>query len=396
MPITPIADTAALKEFCTRQATASYIAVDTEFVRERTYWPILCLVQIASPEDAAVIDAQAEGLDLSPIGELLSDRRILKVFHAGRQDIEIFYHRFGGVPAPIFDTQVAAMVCGYGDQVSYETLVAKTLGVRIEKTSRFADWSHRPLTQKQLSYALSDVVHLRSVYEKLARQLETNGRAHWLEEEMAVLADPATYRLDPDEAWRRIRSRSASPRFLAVLREIAAWREREAQRRDVPRNRLVRDDSLLDIAAHTPRSPEELARTRGLPNGFARSRMAKELLAAVRRGLAVPEEQLPQPVQTARLPRGLGPVVDLLKTLLKHNCERHRVATRLVASSEDLQKIAADDMADVPALHGWRREIFGADALALKNGRIALTVDRGQIRVIECKPNRHSARSEAP
>lgn len=383
MTITPIADTNSLAAFCEKQKTAAFVTVDTEFVREKTFYPILCLVQVAGPDDAVVIDAMASDIDLSPLDELFKNTNVVKVLHASRQDNEIFFNLFGSVPKPIFDTQIAAMVCGFGDQVAYSTLVAKLVGVQLEKTSRFADWSRRPLTQKQLAYALSDVTHLRVAYEKLAVELETSGRAHWLNSEMDVLTDPDTYRMDPREAWRRIKSRTTNPKFLSVLREVAAWREAEAQRRDIPRNRLLRDDSLLDIAAHTPKTSQALSRTRGMPRGFAEGRMADGLLDAIETGVATKPEDQPQVPKRDRLPNGLGPLTDLLKTLLKLRCEEEKVAPKLIASADDLERIAASDNADVPALSGWRREVFGEQALALKQGKLGLTAEGKRIRIME-------------
>lgn len=385
--MTLITDSAELARFCARQSAASYIAIDTEFMRDRTYWPKLCLVQIAGPEETAAIDTLVPNLDLTPLFELLANPAVVKVFHAARQDIEIFFHLTGRIPTPIVDTQVAAMVCGFGDAVSYENLAAKLAGARIDKSSRFTDWSHRPLTDKQLQYALSDVTHLRPAYEKLQRRMEKTGRAHWVAEEMEVLTDPATYRLDPREAWRRLKTRSENRRFLAVLREVAAWREEEAQQRDLPRNRILKDESVIEIASHAPTTVEELARTRGMQRGFAEGRMGQGILAAVRRGLAVPESEAPQPEPRQELPAGLGPVVDLLRVLLKTKCEMHDVAQKLVASADDLAMIAADDHADVPALTGWRREMFGEDALALKHGRLALTADGKRIRIVPLDSN---------
>jgi ribonuclease D len=280
------------------------------------------------------------------------------------------------VPHPVFDSQLAAMVCGYGDQISYENLLAQTIGVTVDKSSRFTDWSRRPLSDRQIEYALADVTHLRPVYEKLAKRMKSTGRDHWLDEEMAVLTSPATYRTEPEDAWRRIKGRGGKgKRFLGILIELAAWREREAQRRDVPRGRVLRDEQLYDIAAHTPRSAEELARSRGLGKDLARGRIGKAILEVVAEGLALPEAEHPMPAPKVDLPKGIGPVVDLLKVLLKMRCEQHNVAQRLVASVADLEQIAADDQAKVPALPGWRREIFGADALALKQGRQALSAD---------------------
>lgn len=385
--MTLISDTADLAGFCARQKGADYVTIDTEFMRDRTYWPKLCLVQIAGPEETAAVDAQAAGLDLAPLFDLLLDPGVVKVFHAARQDIEIFYHMTGKIPAPVVDTQVAAMVCGFGDAVSYESLAAKLAGARIDKSSRFTDWSHRPLTEKQLQYALSDVTHLRPAYEKLKRRIDKSGRGEWVEEEMRVLTDPATYQLDPRQAWRRLKTRSENRRFLAVLREVAAWREEEAQTRDLPRNRVLKDESIIEIASHAPTTIDELARSRGMQRSFAEGRMGQAILAAVRRGLDLPEPEAPTPEPRLDLPGGLAPVIDLLRVLLKTKCEAHDVAQKLVASADDLAAIAADDDADVPALTGWRRELFGEDALALKQGRLALTADRKRIRVVRIDPS---------
>jgi len=387
MEITPIADNRALIDFCDRQRGADYLAVDTEFLRDRTYWPRLCLVQVAGPSEAVAIDTLAPGLDPQPLYELMADRSLLKVFHAGRQDVEIFFHATGSIPEPLFDTQVAAMVCGFGDQVGYEGLVAKLVGARTDKSSRFTDWSHRPLTQKQLEYALADVIHLRPAYEKLADELEKTGRTGWLDQEMGVLMDPDTYRLDPDRAWRRLKSRNSSRRFHAVLRELAAWREREAQRRDVPRNRIIRDDAILELAAQAPATKDALGRSRALPRGFANSAAGDAILDAVARAAAVPESELPVAPKRQSRPSGLGPVTDLLKVLLKHVTEKFNVAPRLIASADDLERIAADDNADVPALTGWRRELFGEHALALKRGEVALTTKGNRTVVIDLPPD---------
>ncbi len=378
----PIATNAELSAFCARQKGAGFIAVDTEFMRERTYWPVLCLVQVAGPDEAAAIDALAPGIDLGPALNLLYDPGILKVFHAARQDVEIFFHLAGRVPAPLFDTQVAAMVCGFGDSVSYEALAAKLAGARIDKLSRFTDWSHRPLSERQLHYALSDVTHLRLAYEKLQRRLATTGRADWVKEEMAVLADPATYRLEPREAWRRFKPRSDDRRFLAALREVAAWREREAQTRDLPRGRVLRDEAAIEIAGHAPRTSADLARTRGLARGIAEGAQGGAILEAVRRGLELPEDQCPEPLGRPELPPGKGPLVELLRVLLKAKCEAAGVAQKLVANADDLLSIAADDGAPVAALSGWRYGVFGADAIGLKHGRLALTAGDEEVKVV--------------
>lgn len=374
--MTLIADTASLAAFCQRLQSAPYITVDTEFVREKTYWPQLCLVQVAGPEEAWAIDPLAPGMDLSPLYELMADTRVLKVFHAARQDLEIFLHQSGAIPTPLFDTQVAAMVCGFGDAVSYETLASQLAHAKIDKSLRFTDWAARPLSERQLHYALSDVTHLRPAYEKLKKRLEHDNRAEWLVEEMAVLTTPKTYCVEPDEAWHRLKPRSSSPRFLMVLKGLAAWREREAQERDLPRQRILRDEALMEIAAHAPTTADDLARTRGLSKGLAEGRQGTAILEAVAQALATPEAQWPVPAERNDLPRGLGPVVDLLKVLLKLKCDEHDVAQKLLASSSDIEAIAADDEADVPALQGWRRGIFGEDALRLKHGSIGIGLAR--------------------
>ncbi len=377
-----IADSQDCADFCKRQLQADFVAVDTEFMRENTYWPKLCLVQVGGPDEAAAIDPLADGMDLTPLFELLAAPSVLKVFHSARQDIEIFVNLTGSVPAPLFDTQVAAMVCGFGDSVGYETLVNRLAGKRIDKTSRFTDWSRRPLTDKQLRYALADVIHLRPIYEKLSRQLARSKREHWLGEEIAILIDPDTYRVEPEDAWQRIKTRSTDPKFLSCLKQLAAWREQEAQKRDLPRGRLLRDDALLEIAAHTPRSVDELARTRGLSRSMAQGWQGVGLLKAVEDGLATPPEDRPKPRARVIPQQGIGPIVELLRVLLKMKCDSFGVAQKLVASAGDLEQVAADDKADVPALRGWRRELFGDDALALKHGEIALAIDGKRVSTV--------------
>ena len=379
--MTIITDTDSLARFCALQKGAGFVAVDTEFVRERTYWPILCLAQVAGPEAAVAIDALAPGIDLAPLFALMADPAILKVFHAARQDVEIFVNLAGEVPAPLFDTQIAAMVCGFGDAASYETLVSKLARATLDKSSRFTDWTQRPLSERQIHYALGDVVHLRTVYERLQEKLAANGRAGWFAEEMAELTDPANYRNEPAEMWRRFRLRGrVDRRFLGVLRELAAWREQAAQDRNLPRGRILRDEAIMEIAAHVPKTIEALARTRSLPKGVAEGKLGGEMLEAVSRGLADP--QPPTPPARLETPPGIGPLVELLRVLLKERCEEHQVAQRLVASADDLEAIAADDAAPVPALAGWRRTVFGADALALKHGRLALTAGGNRIRLV--------------
>jgi ribonuclease D len=329
-----------------------------------------------------VVDAQAEGLDLAPLFEFLNESRVLKVFHAARQDVEIFHHLTGRIPTPVFDTQIAAMVCGFGESVGYETLVSKLAKARIDKSMRFTDWSHRPLSDKQLQYALSDVTHLRVAYEKLAQRLEKTGRAEWLEEEIRSLTSPSTYVVEPEDAWKRVRVRGGKPRFLAILKELAAWREATAQARDVPRQRVMRDDMLLDIAARAPQDEAELARTRSVGRSGLPQQTVREVLEAVGRARAVPEQDCPVMEQREDLPRGMGPLIDLLKVLLKMVCDKEDVAQKLVANSSDLELIAADDNADVPALSGWRRELFGNDALRLKHGKLALAANGTAIKLL--------------
>ena len=377
-----IADTGSLRALCDRLAASRYITVDTEFMRDATYWPRLCLVQLASLDEAAAVDALAPDIDLAPLLALMRDPGVLKVFHAARQDIEIFYHLDGHVPSPVFDTQIAAMVCGFGDQVGYEKLVAKLARASIDKTQRFTDWARRPLPRRMYDYAISDVTHLRVVYEKIAARLERDGREGWLAEEMGTLTDPATYRLDPSDAWLRVKTRLKKPRQLAVLREVSAWREAEAQRRDVPRNRVLRDEALNEIAAQEPGTREELWNLRSLSRGHIGKDASDALLAVVAAVRAAAPSTYPDERKPARVANHAGPSADLLKVLLKLRCEENDVAQKLVASADDIEAIARDDRAEVRALRGWRREIFGEDALALKHGRIALGIENGSIRVI--------------
>ena len=367
-----ITTTQQLTDFCSRQQGADFITVDTEFMRERTFWPKLCLVQIGGASESVAIDPLAEGIDLTPLFDLMDDTKILKVFHAARQDVEIFYNLTGRVPIPMFDTQVAAMVCGYGESVSYETLAASLAGAKVDKSSRFTDWSVRPLSEKQLDYALGDVIHLRVAYAKMKAVLEKNKRYSWVQEEMAVLTNPATYAVNPRESWKRLKLRSDKPRLCAVAQELAAWRENEAQRVNVPRGRIMRDETLLEIIFHPPSTAADLSRIRGLSNGFAEGRQGAELLQAVIRANALPLDQCPQGEERRNIPSGIGPVIDLLKVLLKQVSEEHGVAAKLIATTDDLEDIAINDTANVPALHGWRRELFGDIALALKHGELVM------------------------
>lgn len=358
-----------------------WVTVDTEFMRDRTYWPQLCLVQVATAERAVAIDPLAPGIDLSPLSALLLAPGVTKVFHACRQDLEIFWRLMGGrLPEPVFDTQIAAMVCGLGEEISYDSLVAQLAGVRIEKSSRFADWSRRPLGEVQLRYALADVIHLRTVYEKLRARVLAMGRLEWVHEEQAGLLDPALYAQPPEEAWKRLKFRSREPRFVALVQELAAWRERKAQARDVPRNRVLRDDLLLELAAARPASVEDLRR---LSRIQLDRESAAEVVAIVREVLTRPESALPRLPKPARPTPGVAAVVDLLRVLLKACADEHEVAARLIASTGDLEALAANGEADVPALRGWRRQLFGERALALRRGRIALAVAGRRVRVLE-------------
>ena len=375
-----ITTTDALAAACGRLARHPYVTVDTEFLRETTYYPKLCLVQLAAPEEAVLVDPLADGISLDPFLDLMADPNVVKVFHSARQDLEIVWNLGRLVPTPLFDTQVAAMVCGYGDSVSYEQLANDLANARIDKSSRFTDWSRRPLTEAQLSYALSDVTHLISVYEALRAQLAASGRQAWLDEEMAVLTSPETYKADPDNAWKRLVGRLRKAREVAVLMEVAAWREREAQTRDVPRGRILKDDALVDLATAAPRSVEALGRLRSIPNGFERSRTAADILEAVGRGLARDPKTVPVPDRSRRS-GATGAVVDLLKVLLKAIAEQEGVAPKIIATVEDLEAIAENDDAEVTALHGWRRQLFGDKALALKAGRLGLAMDRGRVTV---------------
>ena len=372
---------ADLEAFCARLHEADYVTVDTEFMRDSTYWPQLCLIQLADAQTACAVDALAPGLDLAPIWQLLA-APVPKVMHAARQDIEIFFHRGGVIPEPLLDTQVGAMVCGFGDQAAYDTLVNHFAGRRLDKHARFADWARRPLPARQIDYALADVIWLRAVYEGLAAELRRNGRADWVEEEEAVLLNPNTYRLDPEHAWKRLKIRSADPAFLAVVRAIAAWREHEAQRLDLPRSRVLRDDALLDVAAQMPADVDALAQCRGVTRGMAAGRLGPGLLAAVAEGRAVPPEERPQPAPQRERPKGVGPAMELLRVLLKARVEHEGVAQKLVASSEDLEDLAGG-AEDGPLLRGWRRELFGVDAQRLLRGELALTLKRGRVKVCQ-------------
>ncbi|MCB1501624.1 MAG: ribonuclease D [Bauldia sp.] len=378
-----VTGTEELAEICRRFAHFHYVTVDTEFMRETTYWPKLCAIQLASPEEAFIVDALAPDLDLAPFFKLMKNEKVTKVFHAARQDIEIVYHLGGLIPHPVFDTQVAAMVCGFGDSISYDQLVQRVSGARIDKSSRFTDWSRRPLSQKQIDYALADVTHLREVYLSLAARLDAQDRSEWVREEMEVLTSVDTYRMEPEEAWKRLKLRVRKPTELAILQELAAWREREAQSRDIPRGRVIKDDAIYEIAQQQPTAAQALAQLRTVPKGFERSRAAEEILAAVRKALSLSKDELPRLPKHRPPANGNAAAVDLLKVLLKMISEDHGVAAKVIATVDDLEAIAADDGADVPALHGWRRELFGEAALKVKRGGMALGFRQNHVVAIE-------------
>jgi len=377
-----ITDTKSLEAAMGSLENATYVTVDTEFKRTNTYWPILCLIQIAGPDEAYIIDPLVDGIDLASFYALMANRDVLKVFHASRQDLEIFFHENGELPHPVFDTQIAAMVCGFGDSVGYETLVNQLANQQIDKSSRFTDWSRRPLSKQQLNYAIGDVTHLRVIYEQLADKLGNNGRAEWLREEMDDLENPATYVTPPEEAWLRLETRSNNRRFLALVRAIAAWREETAQKSDIPRNRIMRDDLIMELAAHPPGNVEEMKAVKNIPKQAVSPRNGMpNLLNAIAAAKKLPQDQQPEARKQKKLPRGIGPTVDLLKVLLKQKCEAEGVAQKLIANVADLELLAADDNADIAALRGWRREVFGSDALELKSGKLALSVRQNKIQV---------------
>jgi ribonuclease D len=378
----PITTTEDLAQVCERLARHPFVTVDTEFLRESTYYPKLCVAQLASTEEAVVVDALANGIDLAPLFALMADERVVKVFHAARQDVEICWHEANIIPRPLVDTQVAAMVLGYGDSISYDQLVQRITGDNLDKSHRFTDWTRRPLSHAQLAYAVSDVTHLRDVYLKLAADLDRQDRTEWMREEMKVLTSPDTYRLEPEHAWQRLRTRVRKPKELAVLIEVAAWREREAQSRDVPRGRVLKDDAIGDIAVQAPTTIERLGNLRSVPKGFERSKWGDAIVEAVKRGLACDIKTLPRLDRQRPPPNGQA-TVELLKVLLRMTSERHDVAAKVIATIDDLERIAADDNADVPALSGWRRELFGEKALALKHGRLVLAIENKRVVTME-------------
>jgi ribonuclease D len=376
-----IATTEDLARACERLAANPFVTVDTEFMRETTYYPKLCLVQVASTEEDLIIDPLAEGLDLEPFFALLRHEEVVKVFHAARQDIEIFWHMAQTIPKPLFDTQVAAMVCGYGEQVGYEQLANDLGKARIDKTQRFTDWSRRPLSEAQLSYAQADVTHLRLVYQELASRLTKSERTHWLAEDMAVLEAPATYETKPEDAWQRLAGRLKRQRDLGVLVEVAGWREREAQKRDIPRQRVLRDEALMEVVQARPTNVEALARLRSISQGLERSRAGQALLAAVERGVAIDPKSLPRLDRRSRSPRH-DSIVEFLKVLLKIVSQNTGVASKIIATVGDLEALAEGQSESLPALTGWRGEIFGNLARAAIDGKVALALENGEPKLI--------------
>jgi len=371
-----IASTAALAAFCERAAKFDFVTVDTEFLRETTYWPKLCLLQAATPDEAILVDPLADDLSLEPFFDLLANPRIVKVFHAARQDIEIFVKLSGKVPQNIFDTQVAASVCGFGDSISYDNLVRSVTGVELDKSSRFTDWSHRPLTEKQRLYALADVTHLRDIYVKLLEQVTATHRWDWVEDELDILRSIDTYVVKPENAWERLRAKLSKPRDLAALHALAAWRERRAQDGDQPRSRVLKDDALVELAQQRPLTPDAFDKLRAVQRGYGRSSAAAEIINMLKAVEALPKNELPPAAERYRGPSPKGAVGDLIRVLLKAVSEEHGVAARILATSDDIDAIVLDDDADVPALHGWRRKLFGDKALAIKHGRIGLAATR--------------------
>ncbi len=377
-----VTDSGELAALCREFAQYDFVTVDTEFLRETTFWPKVCLIQMACETKAVAIDALAEGLDLQPFFDLMADEKVTKVFHAARQDLEIVWNLAKLIPAPLFDTQVAAMVCGYGDQIAYGELAQSLCKVTLDKSSRFTDWSRRPLSEAQIDYAIADVTHLRDIYRILRDRLAKSGRLHWLADEMATLTNRDTYEMRPDRAWERYAHRAKKPRDLAVLMELAHWREHEAQSRDVPRSRVLKDDILTEVALAAPRTADALGNLRAFPRGMERSRAGAEILAAVERGLARDPKTLPR-IDRDRRNGGGGATVELLKVLLRQVAEKEGVAAKMIATTDDLEALACDDSADVGALRGWRRELFGAKALQLKHGRLALTVENNRVVTLE-------------
>lgn len=372
-----------LVDFCTRLAQGPYLTIDTEFLRDKTYFPRLCLLQMAGPDvDAMAVDPFIEGLDWEPVRQLMANDKVLKVFHAARQDLEIFFHLYKVLPTPIYDTQVAAMVCGFGDQVAYNALVRELTGQELEKNAQFTDWSRRPLSPKQIRYALDDVVYLRQVYEKLHARLVKQGREQWVFEEMEILKSPRTYQNPPQEAWKRVKVRSDKPDVLALLRALAAWREEQAVSRDVPRSRIIKDETLADIAMYKPRDEDSLLQVRSLQGDLAKGKVGKMILEIVNATLDGPKDDWPRVARKEQFPKQAQGTLEMLKMLLRINCAEEDVAAKLVADTDDLEAMAVEATPDVPAMHGWRYEVFGKDALDLKAGKIALRLEKGRVKKV--------------
>ncbi len=378
-----ITTTDDLASHCARWGQEIYITVDTEFLRETTYYPKLCLIQVAGAELAALIDPLAEGLDLAPFFALMANGAVLKVFHAAKQDFEILHMLSGALPHPVVDTQIAAMVCGFGDQVGYEAIVRKLVGAGIDKSSQFTDWSRRPLTHKQQAYAISDVTHLRGVYEKLKLQIKDNGREQWLEAELASLTDPATYKVDPEQSWRRIKARIQNKKQQAVLMSVAAWREREAQTKNVPRGRILKDEAVAEIAIQIPQTPQDMNELRLISKGTGNSSMGAAILKAVQHGLAREPDTVPGKAKFEEMSSAALAAAEILKLALKITCESHGLAPKLIASASEIEALAADDNADVPAMKGWQRELFGNVALDLKHGRAVIGMENGKAVILK-------------
>lgn len=378
--MTVITTTKELADFCEVLAQHDFITIDTEFLREKTYYPKLCLVQLATPQkEAKAVDPLAKGIDLSPLFELLQDKNTLKVFHAGRQDLEIFYQLTEQVVSPIFDTQIAAMVCGFGESAGYEKLVNAICDAKIDKSAQFTDWSLRPLSEDQINYALGDVTHLCDIYLHLKSELEKRNRTSWVMEEKAILESPDTYNNSPEKAWERVKIRSPKPKTLAVLREVAAWRESLAQKRNIPKNWVMRDETLADMANQAPTNRNKLSKIRNISKEFTDGKSCERLLKVIQKGLDAPQDTWPKVQKKQQPSPNILAIIDILKMLLKiQNCE-NQVASKIIASTADLEAIALDDNADVPALKGWRKEIFGQDALDLKHGKLAIGLKNGRV-----------------
>ena len=375
--------TSELNQACAQFQTSRYVTIDTEFLREKTFWPKLCLIQIAMPGFEALIDPLAGNIDMSGFFEILKNPDILKVMHGCRQDIEIFHKEAGIIPSPMMDTQVMAMVCGYGDSISYEALVKRIAQGTIDKSSRFTDWSRRPLNNNQLTYALADVTYLRDIFENLENDLKKTGRLAWLTEEMDFLTNPETYNQSPENAWKRLKYQDKRPHIMGVVIELAKWREIQAQTRDLPRNRILKDDAIREIALQNPIKPEDFDKMRSVPTGFISSRNAAGLMEAIEAGRKLTKKDLPPAPPVFDNRPGIGPLVDLLKVLLKYCCEENQVAPKLIANVTDLERIASDDNPDIKCMEGWRKDVFGAAAMDLKNGRLALASENDRILIIK-------------